>query len=91
MPSRWPNGAPAAHGDLAEEMAHSEPRTLVWQFDLDLAGSDEIHRVSRLAAARDDRAGLNLLGPQLDLVDPWGRERMFATGQLIAETVKWAA
>ena len=52
------------HGDLAEEMAHSEPRTLVRQFDLDLAGGDEIHRVARLAAAHDHRAGLDLLGPQ---------------------------
>src|SRR5262249_49080775 len=49
------------HRDLAKEMTGPEPDALLLELDLDLAGGDEIHRMRRLAAARDDGAGLDLL------------------------------
>ncbi len=55
----------AQHRDLPEEMADAEPHLLLRQVDLDLAGSDEIHRTRRAPLAHDDPARLDRLSREL--------------------------
>ena len=55
---------PVQQRDLAEERAVGKPDALARQFDLDLAGGDEIHRGGGIAPPHQDFALLDGPGPQ---------------------------